>query len=330
MGLIYSISQIQAVSTINVSNKLEAWQPYLDEAQLTFIEPVIGKELIDAVSEHAFGSGSGGSKYDALLTLIPKPLILYALYLGIDEMAVSISGSGVQVVQSDNHKMAPQYLLMNLKERWISRAHKNMDILLAYLDKNKADFSEYISMDSGLLIRSTDEFNDEIDIKGSRRVFLVLKPVIRNIQKKYIIPTISQELYEELVNDMQSSSGVSDDNKDLLNLIRPALAHLTMARALQEISLDILDWGIFATAENTFDNPIGKQVINKARIGIMLDACQADGDAELKALQEFLDKNASADKYEAYFTSDKYLPAEITPEARGNFKNNKDSGIFVA
>jgi len=35
---------------------------------------------------------------------------------------------------------------------------------------------------------------------------------------------------------------MSKEQKALMELIRPALAHLTISRALLEISIDILDW----------------------------------------------------------------------------------------
>jgi hypothetical protein len=329
MSLIYNISQIQAVSTINVSNTLRQWQPYIDEAQETFLKPFLGEDLIENMKESIDSSASGISKYSELLEKAVKPLALYALYLGIDEMAVSISGSGVQVVQTNEHKPAPQYMVMNLKERFISRAHRNMDLLLDYLDKNKSKFTEYHILDDDLFIRSTREFQEQFDIKSSRRVFLALKPIIRSIEKKYIKPTLSPNLFDSIKSELQASSSLSDDSKKLLELIRPALVHLAMARALQDLNLIVLDWGIFASGENTFDNLQGTQSANAAKAGAMIDNCQRDGEAELKELQEYLDNNASKDKYAAYYNSDRYMGPDRAVK-RNEFENTTDKGIFLA
>ena len=51
MSLITDISQVRAASSINVSNTLDAWQPYLEEAELTFIKPSIGSELFEIFKE---------------------------------------------------------------------------------------------------------------------------------------------------------------------------------------------------------------------------------------------------------------------------------------
>ena len=115
----------------------------------------------------------------------------------------------------------------------------------------------------------------------------------------------------------------------LLDLIRPALAHLTMARALLEISIDILDWGIFDTAGNTFANVSSKQASNKDRISIMAEANQRDGESELKALQQYLDEIASEDIYTAYFHSTRYAGKAIA-ETRNEFINKSDNSFFLA
>ena len=45
--LIDNLSQILTAASINVSNSIENWFPYIDEAQETFIKPVLGNALFD-------------------------------------------------------------------------------------------------------------------------------------------------------------------------------------------------------------------------------------------------------------------------------------------
>ena len=98
---------------------------------------------------------------------------------------------------------------------------------------------------------------------------------------------------------------------------------------LIEISIDVLDWGIFDTAGNTFANVSSKQASNKERIGIMAEANQRDGEAELKALQQFLDENASDDVYPAYFHSNRY-GGKANAIQRNEFINKSDNSFFLA
>jgi hypothetical protein len=264
-----------------------------------------------------------------LLEMVRKPLALYALWLGADEFGVSISSQGIQVIESPTHKTAPQYRVQNLKENWIRRANTALDLALKFLDENKDDYPGYEPQDADLFIRTTLEFNSEVDIRESRRVFVSLKPIIRSVENKYIRPTLSAELFDELKEAWQSNEELASEQTAILDLIRPALAHLTMARALLEISIDVLDWGIFDTAGNTFANVSSKQASNKDRISIMTEANQRDGEAELKALQQFLDETASEDVYPAYFHSTRYV-GKANAGQRIEFLNKSDNSFFLA
>lgn len=332
MSLLSNISQLRRASTINVGNTLAAWQPYIDEAEETFVRPVIGDALFEELEKKLQASASVQSAFDGLGEKLRRAIALYALYLGIDEMAVSVSAQGVQVIESESHRAAPQYKLLNLKETWLARAHRHIDLALKFIGENPLDFPLYQAQDGDLFIRSAEQFQAVVDIRSSRRVFLALKPVIRSMEKKYIRPTISEGLFDLLKEQLQAVGlkGLPGDSAAVVDLIVPALAHLSMARALQEISVDTLDWGIFSTAANTYDNVRGKQAANRERIAAMIEACQRDGEAELKALEEFLDASASESLYPLYFRSSRYHGPAATSATRGEFANTADNSFFIA
>ena len=333
--LINNLSQVLSAASVNVSNTIENWFPYIEEAQETFIKPVLGiglyEQLQDAMALDSVPPDDGTTLENLakFLEMVRKPLALYALWLGVDEFGVSVSSQGIQVIETPTHKTAPQYRVQNLKENWIRRANTALDLVLKFLDKHREDYPAYICQDADLFIRNTLEFNSEVDIRESRRVFVALKPVIRSVERKYIRPALSSELFDELKQVLLSNSEMSKEQKALMDLIRPALAHLTISRALMEISIDVLDWGIFDTAGNTFANVSSKQASNKERISIMAEANQRDGEAELKALQQFLDETASETVYPLYFNSSRYA-GKANAEKRIEFLNKPDNSFFLA
>ena len=333
--LIDNLSQVLSAASVNVSNTIENWFPYIEEAQETFIKPVLGiglyEQLQDAMALDPVPPDDGTTLENLakLLEMVRKPLALYALWLGADEFGVSVSSQGIQVIETPTHKTAPQYRVQNLKENWIRRANTALDLVLKFLDKHREDYPAYICQDADLFIRNTLEFNSEVDIRESRRVFVALKPVIRSVERKYIRPALSSELFDELKQVLLSNSEMSKEQKALMDLIRPSLAHLTISRALIEISIDVLDWGIFDTAGNTFANVSSKQASNKDRISIMAEANQRDGEAELKALQQLLDETASETVYPLYFHSSRYA-GKANAEKRIEFLNKPDNSFFLA
>ena len=333
--LIDNLSQVLSAASVNVSNTIENWFPYIEEAQETFIKPVLGiglyEQLQDAMALDPVPPDDGTTLENLakLLEMVRKPLALYALWLGADEFGVSVSSQGIQVIETPTHKTAPQYRVQNLKENWIRRANTALDLVLKFLDEHREDYPAYICQDADLFIRNTLEFNSEVDIRESRRVFVALKPVIRSVERKYIRPALSSELFDELKQVLLSNSEMSKEQKALMDQIRPALAHLTISRALIEISIDVLDWGIFDTAGNTFANVSSKQASNKDRISIMAEANQRDGEAELKALQQLLDETASETVYPLYFHSSRYA-GKANAERRIEFLNKPDNSFFLA
>ncbi len=333
--LIDNLSQVLSAASVNVSNTIENWFPYIEEAQETFIKPVLGiglyEQLQDAMALDPVPPDDGTTLENlaGLLEMVRKPVALYAVWLGADEFGVSVSSQGIQVIETQTHKTAPQYRVQNLKENWIRRANTALDLVLKFLDEHRGDYPGYICQDADLFIRNTLEFNSEVDIRESRRVFVALKPVIRSVERKYIRPALSAELFDELKQFLQSNAEMSKEQKALMDLIRPALAHLTISRALMEISIDVLDWGIFDTAGNTFANVSSKQASNKDRISIMAEANQRDGEAELKALQQSLDETASETVYPLYFHSSRYA-GKANAEKRIEFFNKPDNSFFLA
>jgi len=61
----------------------------------------------------------------------------------------------------------------------------------------------------------------------------------------------------------------------------------------------------------------------------MAEANQRDGEAELKALQQFLDETASEDVYPAYFHSSRY-DGKANAIQRNEFINKSDNSFFLA
>jgi hypothetical protein len=333
--LIDNLSQVLSAASINVSNTIENWYPYIEEAQETFIKPVLGiglyEQLQDAMALDPVppDDGTTPESLAKLMEMVRKPLALYALWLGADEFGVSVSSQGIQVIETQTHKTAPQYRVQNLKENWIRRANTSLDLVLKFLDEHREDYAAYICQDADLFLRNTLEFNSEVDIRESRRVFVALKPVIRSVERKYIRPALSAELFDEMKSALKSNPELTGDQKALMELIRPALAHLTMARALAEISIDVLDWGIFDTAGNTFANVSSKQASNMEKISVMAETNQRDGEAELKALQQFLDETASETVYPLYFNSSRYA-GKAKAEQRIEFFNKPGNSFFLA
>lgn len=331
MALFSTIDQVKKYIAVNISTEIDSILPYIRQAETKFIKPLLGKKLYNELKAYAEGS-STTDLMEELLDLVRLPLIHYAYHLYAPIGAVNISDAGIRIATDDNMKSAFEWQVDKVEGSFLKTAHDFVEDVIEFLDDNRSDFeswqtSEAFTAQHDMLINTAKAFNEQFNINNSRRLFVALRPIIKSVEKKYIIPTISKELYTELITELQSSSEPSDDNETLLNLIQPAIAKFTMARAISELSLEILPEGIFENAVQVVSK--AKQSAGRDKLSVLAQDLTADARAELKEVQQYLDSNASATKYQAYFESALYV-APVEGVTRGEYKNSADSAIFFA
>ena len=333
MQLINTIDELRELIAINTNSNYEDIKPYIQQAELKFIKPVIGKdlynELLASISE---ASSSSDTDYTGLLQKVRLPLAYYAYYLALPILNVQVSSGGIHIVTNENKKTAFPWQIEQLSNSWLNTAHDFIESLLEYLEENISDFPTWkdssARVDSlSLFITSANEFNDSYFINGSRRLYSALKPILKSVEQKYIKPTIGDDLFDAIKDELQSSGGLSDDTTAVLDIIRPCMAHFTMARALVELPLDIIPNSVFEVTEQ-----IGGKVRQPSKadkIALLREELTKDARAELKQLQEYLDTNASATKYAEYFNSTLYQ-APVDGVNRGEFVNDQTKGFYFA
>jgi len=267
-----------------------------------------------------------------LLPLVQNALINFAYYVGADEMGLHISDAGIQIISDETHKQAFQWQVEAAKSSWLNKAYLFSDTVLQFLEQHIEDFPTWKSSEAyteikDSLLYTTGQFNDEFFIRNSRRLFLALKPVIRSIESKYAAPTLSQGYYDALLTSIRSGS-ISPDDQVILKKIRPAIAHLSMSEAITRFSVEIFPEGVYSNLVSAFGTIMGKNPANKFDKAAAISSLAADGNAEIQAVQSYLDANASAGKYPLYFASSRYKSPVDSPH-RSEFKNDAKKGICL-
>ncbi|MDX9907043.1 MAG: hypothetical protein RBS55_10695 [Bacteroidales bacterium] len=267
-----------------------------------------------------------------LLPLVQNALINFAYYIGADEFGLHITDAGIQIITDETHKQAFQWQVEAAKSSWLNKAYLFSDVVLLFLEQHIEDFPSWKSSDAftervDSLLYTTGQFNDEFFIRNSRRLFLAMKPVIRSIESKYAVPTLSQAYYDALLTALRSGN-VSADDQAVLMKIRPAIAHLSMAEAITRFSVEIFPEGVYSNLVSSFGTIMGKNPSNKFDKANAIASLTADGNAEIQAIQAFLDANASAVKYPLYFSSSRYKSPSTTPN-RSEFVNDAGKGILL-
>ncbi|MCK9399615.1 MAG: hypothetical protein M0Q51_06425 [Bacteroidales bacterium] len=357
------LAEIKQYLSVSQNGSFAKIRPHIAAAEILYVKDLLGEGLYNLLSEWYNSESSGSTSVSAsaslspslsvvpeesgstsqsqvetnealtaILPLVQRVLINFAYYIGADEYSLHITDAGMQIVTDETHKTAFQWQVEAAKASWLNKAYLFSDVLLVHLESHKADYPTWVSSESftetmDSLLYTTKLFNDAFHIRNSRRLFLALKPIIRSIESKYAAYTLSQEYYDSLLVLLKTSAHTAEDTA-ILKKIRPAIAHLAMAEAITRFSIEVFPEGVYSNLVSSFGTVSAKNPAGKLDKAVAIEKLQAEGLAEIKDVQIYLDVNASASKYKIYFDSSRYVNPTVTLH-RSEFINSADKGICL-
>lgn len=259
-----------------------------------------------------------------LVGLIQPALANLAMVPALDIIQTQVSDAGVQINSTSTRSTAFRWQIQDRKALHSQQASAALDDLLAYLEENidEADFTAWATSEAAtaaaeLLINRTEDFNREVDIRGSRLTFQKLLPLLRKSERFELEPLLGPDFLEEL-RELLKDRDLADPEKKLLeDYIRPALAHMVLARALREnayrLNGDTLELAVF------LDNPSGNRqqltTLNTTEL-LMQQRTRAENDARtyVARLLAYLNTTASESVFATFFGSDRYTPPAMPTE----------------
>ena len=133
---------------------------------------------------------------------------------------------------------------------------------------------------------------------------------------------ISTALYDTIITELLANS-VSAENQAILDLVRPAIAHLTFAESALELSLTVDDRGITVFSNPFADMIENREAVDMARLQKLIDQAKEHGMMYLKNAEDKLQADATAVVYPDFFGSDNYNSSYT-----GKFVNDSDWGAL--
>ncbi len=315
--LFKTIDELRKYVAISLASDFSVISPFIAYCELRYIIPLIGKEQYDELNE-AYNAEEPelSDEQTALLEKLQAALANLSYLESYDELQLQISDNGIRIISDGTYKQAFQWQITNLKSSNIRRGFAYMDEVLAYLEANKDTFTLWADSDAytqskQFLINTTDDFNSYVNISASRKTFMALWPLMKKVELFFIVTRIGKDLYDEIKAEILEDN-VSDDNKILLDYLKPAIAHFTVARAVIELPMEITSTGFFidsikAGSDSYLERTPGDVKLLSEKKSLL----EQDAEGYMRQLITYLDANASEDKYAAYFDSTYYTaPAD--------------------
>ena len=319
MSFIRTIEQFCAHVRVNVSGTdLENIEPDLNLVETQRLRPLLGpalyndlQALSDADLEALLAKGNPDVRSE-LLRLVQRAAANLAMVEYMPLLQVLISDSGVNLAGG---KTAFQWQIKDLKTGFTRKGYNALEEVLEYLDSHidapalaAWGMSTAAVATHQYLLATARQFSEHYAIGDSRLTYLALLPTLRKVERFDLAPALGAALYAELKEQLIDRD-LSADNAELLDLfLRPALAHLVVARALNgDVGLTLNGDAVELSMYRPDDSNAKEADASFAQLLTMKAAAAlADGRTFLTQACQHLNTRASPTRFASYFTSSAY------------------------
>ena len=240
---------VRVLGLIDDDLDFSKWEPILPLG-IRDLQAIIGVEPIDALDKYYREEQEQGAGMDSkaeTLRLMQQAVAMFTWLKIIPTLDAQhgTAGRGKHLGENETGMTALQEF--KDEENIRNLAYEAVDALVELMDREKFDFwikgikKKAINR---LLIQNKETFDEYYNI-GSHRLFLVLIPMIREVQDGQIIPIINRDRYNKLI---EGDTGLTEK---LIEYVRRPLALLSIKKAVERLPVEILPNGIVQVQQST-------------------------------------------------------------------------------
>lgn len=222
MAIISNIDVLKQYIPTIISAEFSKYSHYISDAESWLLKEITGKPLFDIINDDN----------ETLLDLSRAIVANKAYGDGIPFFDLVENESGFAVVSNQNLAPASQQRVAAVQMAAYRKLDEAIESLLEYLEEteelhNSWKGSPAYTLLSNLYLTTVKEFKRYVVYDGSRRDFTALKPEMLNAINLKIAPVISQELSDQIIEQLRDDD-MTLANKTILEDLRFAFANFTM------------------------------------------------------------------------------------------------------
>lgn len=250
MALIKTIAELKTYLNIDANAKIASMQPYIDQAEQLYIIPAIGQVFYDEVNTQ-YNAASLNADNTTLLPYLQRAIAYYAMFLSVNQMTVNFGERGVREFNNPESNSAPRWKEEKLERACLINGDRFTDKLLDYLETNATGSkyanwfnSAFNTKKSGQIVYSTTIASKYIQINDSRRIFLKLKPAIKDVEATIVAKYMGLNQYNDLVTKLTNNT-MDANSTALAQKCEPIIAKMALYLMIPFLKVTIADTGIF-------------------------------------------------------------------------------------
>jgi hypothetical protein len=337
MALIKTVNELQAVFPKLVSNLNEDSQlPNFDIAEIKYLVPIVGIALYNDIVTKYSADPQTLSPEEQTLVKYMQALIAATTFR--DEMIINqviLTDQGWKTLQTPELGKLVGWEFKKLEAFFLDKAADAEEVLLTYLWANKASYglwtdSEEYTKFVSLLIRTGTDFQTQYrSVYQPMRTYYQLQPVVADQQENYLAGGIGADLLKYL----RDVAAPTDTEKDIVKLLKKALAYFTIKHACMQLPIQISAAGLSVgsmISDQENGETAGRQSADAGMIEKLQEDCDREGQNFLSrarnALYKYRIGNASGIAFNAAYDAGK-MTGYVPPENKTS--GNEDRKFFV-
>lgn len=277
-------------------------KPTIKMVEQQHIIPFIGKELYKTLNDAYTSAADEALEDEKLIPLLDMcrsvigPMVCYYY---APKAEVQLSGAGAQRQESDTNKTAYQNQVVNYREQLLREGEMATELLLQFLEENKADYPDWQASDAfkdyrSLFIKSGGEFDKLFTSASPYRNYWAMRSQMLDVEQNNIRRTIGDDLFTYLKDKDQDPAGTfTDAEKDLLFKVKKVTAYLTVCFSIPFLNVKIDANGISVISPNAVQNDAlsKRQAAADNMLDVLIKKCEAAAESWTNNLTQYLNDN---------------------------------------
>lgn len=265
MAIVKTRTEVQEIHPRLISGtSKDALLPNFEAAEYKHLVPIVGVSLYNDISTKYNAAPSTLSTIESTLHKKMQALVIAAAYMEEAPRNVAkITDNGIRSANADQMQRIYGWEFREFKQGLIDLYYDSMEVLLQWLYDNRTSFALWTTdatytRYNELLIKSGSDFSNYYRLHQPLRNFFMLRAQVQEVQYDYH----RFALGADLLTYFRTVELPTDDEKEIIDCLKRAMAYLTIYRACRVHTVRFGDTGFTITssdveAQSTTNGPAG-------------------------------------------------------------------------
>lgn len=196
MNLVNNTEELQEYVNVVYNYDFEKARPFIKRAERKYIIPNISRGTYQSILQ-----GSEDPDIKEVRNLLAEASANLGFHLGFSQLSVDITNYGTMETDLEKTKSVDWATKRDLQREFVSAGFEALDEALKMMELFVDKFPIWRDSDAYTVFnenfnKRTDEFHKYFNINNSRKTFVALKPIIREVEEQYFLPMLGTRVME--------------------------------------------------------------------------------------------------------------------------------------